>query len=471
MKTLQSKKTKIIATIGPATESESVFTSLVDTGLNVARLNMSHGDHKEHKARVTTIRKVAKKTGKRIAILMDLSGPKIRIGDFTTERVTLVEGQSFILSTVACEGTDKKVFVNYPTLAKELQIGSIVMLDDGKKKLVVTKIAGTEIHTKVLVGGDTKGRRGVNLPGAYLAISAITKKDKNDFAFGVAEEVDFFALSFVRSAKDIKELRTMLARAKSKAHIVAKIETLEAIECIDEIIAAADAVMVARGDLAIEIGPQRVPGVQKNIIAKCNALGKPVIVATQMLESMISAPVPTRAEVSDVANAIYDGADAVMLSEETTLGKYPREAVEVMKGIALEVEQSQTTHRRRIVHHDDVVDAVSSSVVHNAEDVEAKVIVALTTSGFTARMLSRYKPQQTILAFSTDLVVCNQLSLNYGTVALPVKQFTSLSSALDYIKKTLVRGQYAQVGDRVVIAGGMPFGTVGGTNMMIVLTI
>lgn len=468
---ISKRKTKIVATIGPGSESPRVFASLLHAGVNVARTNMSHDDHTVHAARIATIRSVAKKEKRHVAILQDLCGPKIRIGDFKEGVVELVPGKEFILSSKKCEGDATRVYFGFPSIVKELKKGQVLMLDDGKKQLVVEKVINGDVYTRVVVGGATKSRRGVNLPGAYLSISAITPKDKKDLAFGVRAGVDFVALSFVRTAKDVRALRSLIKKHGGTQAIVAKIETEEAIAHIDSIIEASDAIMVARGDLAIEIGAARVPSVQKMIITKCADVGKPVIVATQMLESMIHTPVPTRAEVSDVANAIFDGADAVMLSEETALGKHAREAVHMMDRIALEIEREIGTHRRFKVHSGDVVDSVSSSVVHNAEDVKAKAIVTLTESGFTPRMISRYKPQQPIIALTPHETVLRQLLLVYGCTPFLIKPFSYVGQVVDQVGALLVRHHAAQKGDRIVVAAGVPFNVPGTTNMMLILPI
>ena len=329
------KKTKIVCTIGPVTENLEKITELIDAGMNVARLNFSHGDFAEHQKRVDNIREAMRKTGKTLSILQDLCGPKIRIGTFKDKMITLHQGQTFTLTTDEVEGDENKVHINYPQLPQEVKKGSIIMLQDGSKRLEVLEIKSHDIITKVMIGGSLSGRKGVNVPGANLSLSALTDKDRADVAFGVRNSVDFVTLSFVRRASDITDLRKILDDAKSDAHIIAKIETPEALDCIDEIISAADGIMIARGDLAIEIPAEEVPLVQKLIISKCNAVGKPVITATQMLESMVKNPVPTRAEVSDIANAIIDGTDAIMLSEETTLGDFPIEAVKVMTKVVV----------------------------------------------------------------------------------------------------------------------------------------
>src|SRR3989344_9326302 len=336
------KKTKIVCTIGPATETMERLGELVESGMNVLRLNFSHGDFAEHQKRVDNIREIMKKTGRPIAILQDLCGPKIRIGTFKDDAtIVLKAGQTFTLTTDVFEGTSEKVSVNYPLLAKEVKVGGAILIQDGRKRLEVVEIKGNDIICKVIVGGELKGKKGMNVPGANLSISALTDKDKKDVEFGIANAVDFVALSFVRRPSDITDLRAILDKAGSRAQIIAKIETPEALECIDEIIMAADGLMIARGDLAIEIPAEEVPLAQKILIHKCNSVGKPVITATQMLESMIKSPVPTRAEVSDIANAIIDGTDAIMLSEETTLGDYPVEAVKMMTKVAARVEKHE----------------------------------------------------------------------------------------------------------------------------------
>jgi len=470
------KKTRIIATIGPASSNELVLTKLIRSGVNVVRLNFSHGDHESHKEVIELVRRVAKKLDSTVAILQDLPGPKIRIGDFYTERVQIKKGSIFTLTTKHCVGDEKIAYVNYKPLPKEVKKGSFILLDDGKKKLQVISTTSTEIKCRVMVGGETKGRRGVNVPGAYLKISSLTENDKEHLAFGIKQNVDFIALSFVRRESDILELKEILKKAGSDAAVIAKIETEEAIENFDKIIEATDAVMVARGDLAVEVPAENVPLLQKKIVKKCNKLGKPVIVATQMLESMIKSPVPTRAEVSDVANSILDGADAVMLSEETALGENPVEAVSMMSSVAGKIEASYP--RVSFVDPDvcevplkEVVDAVSSSVVNTAHDVGAKVIIALTESGFTARMVSRYKPVQPIIVMTPNEKTVNKVILSFGCRSVVIKPFKYVANVMDQVRKFVLKEKYAKKGDRVIIVAGVPFGQRGGTNMLMVEVI
>ncbi len=344
---MTNKKTNIVCTIGPVTESTEMLEKLLKAGMNIMRLNFSHGDFVEHQRKFDNLKQAVQNTGIPCLVMQDLSGPKFRLGDFYQERVELVAGEYITLTTEKIVGDEKRVSVNYPTLHEEIAVGNIIMVDDGKKKFEVVEINGTDIKCKILVGGNTKGRRSLNLPGAPLKITALTDKDKTDIAFGVANNVDIVAFSFVRRASDVVELREILKEKGLNAKIMAKIETPDAIENFDEILELVDMVMVARGDLGIEVPFEKVPLYQKEMIKKANKAGKFVVTATQMLESMIKGPVPTRAEVSDVANAIMDGTDAVMLSEETTLGEYPIEAVSVMTRIAEEVEQNYPAEYKR----------------------------------------------------------------------------------------------------------------------------
>lgn len=467
------KKTKIVCTIGPSTESAEKLRELVDVGMNVMRLNFSHGAFDEHQKRVDAIREIMKKTGKTVAILQDLGGPKIRIGTFKDKTVMLTAGQTFTLTTDEVEGTAEKVHINYPELPKEVKAGGFIMLQDGTKKLEVTEVKGNDIVTKVIVGGRLANHKGVNVPGANLSVKSLTDKDKADVEFGIRNNVDFVALSFVRHASDIAELREILKNKGSNAQIIAKIETPEALNDIDAILEQADGLMIARGDLAIEIPAEEVPIVQKLLIHKCNSVGKPVITATQMLESMIKNPVPTRAEVSDIANAIIDGTDAIMLSEETTLGDFPVEAVKIMTRIAARVE-SEVYTRDTIAEYDHshgVTDVVSQSAVRAAHNVGASMIVALTRSGRTARMLARYRPAERILALSDAEENAHKLILSFGCYPMVVPTFKTVDEILNIVRKVTLDNELVKKGDKVIIVAGMPFGSSNETNFILVETL
>lgn len=467
------KKTKIVCTIGPATESEEKLEELMKAGMNVARLNFSHADFAEHQLRVDRIRDITKKTGNTIAIMQDLAGPKIRIGTFKDGTITLNRGDIFTLTTDEIEGTQERVHVNYPALPREVKPGIFIMLQDGTKKLEVIEVKGNDIVTKVVSGGRLSGRKGVNVPGANLSVKSLTDKDRSDLEFGIKNELDFIALSFVRRASDIVELREILKQAGSVAQIIAKIETPEALENLDAIIEVADAIMIARGDLAIEIPAEEVPLVQKLIIHKCNSAGKPVITATQMLESMIKNPVATRAEISDIANAIIDGTDAIMLSEETTLGDFPISAVEVMTRVAKRVEKEVFT-RDTIAEYEvshGITDVVSQSAVRASHNVGASLIVALTREGRTPKMISRYRPAEIILSLTDNKNCLNKLILSYGCFPLLVPTFKTTEEIMDIVRKVTLEKGLANTGDKVVIVAGMPFGKSCDTNFILVETI
>jgi pyruvate kinase len=471
-----NKKTKIVATVGPASETLETLEQLLLAGMNVMRLNFSHALFDEAQKRVDSLRQAVKNTGLPAAIIQDLGGPKIRLGDFEGGMVKLVPGDFITITTEQISGNEKKVSINYPHFPREVKVGEQVMLDDGRKKFEVVKIFGEEVLCKIIIGGDTKSRRGVNLPDSDLSVAALTEKDRKDLEFGLKNNVDFVALSFVRSANDIKELRILLNARKSHAGIIAKIETPQAVANMDAIIEASDAIMVARGDLAIEVPFEKVPMIQKTLIEKCNLLGKPIITATQMLVSMVSSPTATRAEVSDVANAILDGSDAVMLSEETTVGEYAVEAVKTMSKIAVEVERDYP--EKSIMHEKDsrgmvgLSDSISGSAVKTAHDVGAKSIIALTESGFTARMISRYRPAVPVLALSPNDETSRKLCLSFGCNPVTIKRHKDLRDVFDIVRKFCLDQKIAERGDKVVVAAGAPFDTHGvETNMILVETV
>ncbi len=465
------KQTKIVATIGPVTESEEMLEKLFRAGVNVVRMNFSHGDFNEHQVKVDRTKKIRQKLGIPVALLQDLSGPKIRIGDFYQERVELKEGAKFVLTTEKIVGDEHRAYVNYPKLPKEVKKGGFILLDDGKKRLEILAIKGNEIHCRIIVGGSTKGRRGVNVPGAYLSISSLTAKDRADALFGIKNDVDYMAISFVRRAEDIAELRQILIKhKKTDIKIIAKIETEEAIENLDSIIEAADGVMIARGDLAVEVPAEDVPVFQKRMISKCKEVGKPVITATHMLESMIHSPVPTRAEVNDIATAIYDGTDALMLSEETTLGEFPLKAVEVMGRVARRIEQEinhEALLRSSFLTPKSITDSFSGAALHRAYEIGATAIVALSMTGLTARMVSRYRPHLPVYVLIPSLKGYHQLALSYGCYPILCPAFTALPTMLGKVRTVLTKQKMVKKGDTVLIVAGMPFGKSGGTNMLL----
>jgi pyruvate kinase len=457
---ITDKKTKIVATIGPASEDRETLKELADAGVNVIRCNFSHGDFPEHQKKVDHWRDIADTFDTSLGVLQDLSGPKIRTGSFANGPVTLSEGDTFTLTTEEVTGDSEQVHVTYDKLPDDVAVGDQILLDDGKRRLEVTGISDTAVTTEIKVGGEITGHRGVNLPDTTLSVDALTEKDRKDLQFGVKNDVDFVALSFVQEADDVQELRTLMKDEGLDAQIIAKIETQQAVDNIDEILAATDGIMVARGDLAVEIGPENVPEVQKELIDRCKDLGMPVITATQMLESMTENPVPTRAEVSDVANAILDGTDAVMLSGETTIGENPVESVAVMVRVAHEVESRLTERfmKKSVISGDTgVVDSVTASAVQTAHETNAQAIVALTSSGFTARMISRLKPQAPIITLSPYQKTCNQVALSFGCYPLKTADFESFDNAMEMVRSACFDAGVAEEGDLLVVVAGLPF--------------
>ncbi len=477
------KRTKIVATIGPASSSKEKLTKLIGAGMNVMRVNFSHGDHAEHEEKVINIKEVSKKLGTSVAILQDLAGPKIRTGEFYKEKVTLKVGSTITVTTKKCISDEKKIYVDYKSLPKEIKKGGSILLDDGRREFKVLSIKGTEIKCKVIMGGEVKGRRGVNLPGAYLKISSLTAKDKKDIPFGIKHNVDFYALSFVRRASDITELRNILKKNKSKAQIIAKVETQEAIENIDEIIKEADGIMVARGDLAVEVSAENVPVYQKMIIKKCNKAGKITIVATQMLESMINSPVATRAEVSDIANSVFDGADAIMLSEETSLGEFPVEAVKVMTKV-LKNSEKNFPHKEiirkemqrlvKVVEEEkdemETTKTIAFSSIVMARETKAKAIVALTNSNDAVKSISRFRPKRPIVVMSTDEETTNQLVLSYGCIPTKINSYKYVGQTMDSVRKYILKNKIAKKGENVIVVSNMP-PKQEGVNLVTVLNI
>ncbi|QPC47207.1 pyruvate kinase [Mangrovibacillus cuniculi] len=467
------RKAKIVGTIGPASESIEMLTKLFEAGLNVTRLNFSHGDFEEHGARIINIREAAKATGKNVAILLDTKGPEIRTHSMVNGGFDLVAGTKTIVSMTEVEGTPEKFSISYEGLIDDVEVGSKILLDDGLIGLEVTEIdkANGEIHTLVMNTGTLKNKKGVNVPGVSVKLPGITEKDAADIKFGIEQGVDFIAASFVRRASDVLEIRQLLEENNAThIQIIPKIENQEGVDNIDEILEVSDGLMVARGDLGVEIPAEEVPLVQKMLIKKCNVLGKPVITATQMLDSMQRNPRPTRAEASDVANAIFDGTDAIMLSGETAAGSYPLESVATMSSIATRAEQALNhtnllSDRSRSTEPS-LTDAVAQSVAHTALNLNVAAVVTPTESGHTARMISKYRPKAPIIAVTANESVSRRLALVWG-VYPTVGQETSttdemLAMAVEQAEKTDVVCQ----GDTIIITAGVPVGESGTTNMM-----
>ncbi|MCE0455143.1 pyruvate kinase [Staphylococcus haemolyticus] len=467
------RKTKIVCTIGPASESEEMLEKLMKAGMNVARLNFSHGSHEEHKARIDTIRKVADKLGKTIGILLDTKGPEIRTHDMKDGLIMLEKGKEVIVSMSQVEGTPEKFSVTYEDLINDVQVGSYILLDDGLVELQVKDIDKTkgEVKCDILNTGELKNKKGVNLPGVKVNLPGITDKDADDILFGIKEDVDYIAASFVRRPSDVLDIREILERENNhNITIFPKIENQEGIDNIEEILEVSDGLMVARGDMGVEIPPESVPIVQKDLIRKCNKLGKPVITATQMLDSMQRNPRATRAEASDVANAIYDGTDAVMLSGETAAGLYPEEAVKTMRNIAISAEAAQDykkllSDRTKLVETS-LVNAIGVSVAHTALNLKVKAIVAATESGSTAVTISKYRPHSDIIAVTPSEHTARQLALVWGAYPVIKKGRKTTDDLLNNAVATAVETGRVTNGDLIIITAGVPTGEKGTTNMM-----
>jgi len=464
------RKTKVICTIGPASDSDQTIEKLALAGMDVARLNFSHGSHRQHAARIEAIRRLSSRLGLPLAILQDLPGPKIRTGSLRDGKVLLRDNQDFILTSRNVAGDEHRVSVSLPSLPTDVAAGDAIFLNDGSIKLEVVSTTSSEVKCRVVAGGVLTPRRGVNIPGVTLSVSSVTDEDFKHLLFGLEHEVDFVALSFVGGASDVLRAREFLRAKGADLPLIAKIEKREAVENIDAIIAAADGIMVARGDLGVEIPLRRVPLVQKEIISKCNRVGRPVIVATQMLESMVHSPFPTRAEVSDVANAILDGADAVMLSEETAAGEYPEEAALMMTGVAAEAGAALPYRHILSEKMETVIpqadDAISYAACSIAEQLGAAAILAYTTSGSTAQRVAKYRPQAPILAITPSEVVTRRLALFWGVYPYQVREYTSVEEAFDEGVRLVIHLGMASSGDLVVMTGGVPLGVPGTTNML-----
>ncbi|MCY9515323.1 pyruvate kinase [Paenibacillus apiarius] len=465
------RKTKIVCTIGPSSESLENTKKLIMAGMNVARLNFSHGDFDEHGNRIKNIRQACKDLNKTVAILLDTKGPEIRTGKLAVEPIDLVQDEFVTLTTEEILGDKDRISVTYKELPQDVEAGSTILIDDGLIGLTVVDIQGTEIKCKIVNGGTIKSRKGVNVPGVKISLPGITEKDANDIIFGIEQGVDFIAASFVRKASDVMEIRNLLDKHNAKhIQIISKIENQEGVDNLDEILEASDGLMVARGDLGVEIPAEEVPLVQKRMIEKCNLVGKPVITATQMLDSMQRNPRPTRAEASDVANAIFDGTDAIMLSGETAAGKYPVESVLTMSRIA-EKAESALEYREILIKQSlkqqmTVTDAISQAVANTALDLNAKAIISSTQTGYTARMVSKYRPKAPIIAATPSEQVMRGLSLTWGVVPVKVEQASSTDEMFDVAVCGGVNTGIVSEGDLVVITAGVPTSCAGSTNLV-----
>lgn len=464
------RRTKIVATIGPATQKPEVLRSLIEAGATTLRLNFSHGTHEDHQRSVRLIRQVSFELNQPVGILQDLQGPKIRLGRFEDGSIHLNKGDEFTLTSRAVPGTSRISSVTYEPLAQEVPSGATILLDDGKVEMKVEAVDPEqgELHCRVVVGGVLSNNKGVNFPGVYLSIKALTDKDKKDLLFGLDQGVDWVALSFVRNPQDVLEIKEMIANAGKRVPVIVKIEKHEAIEQMDAILSLSDGVMVARGDLGVELPPEEVPILQKRLINTANRLGIPVITATQMLDSMVNNPRPTRAEVSDIANAILDGTDAVMLSNETAVGKYPVEAVATMAKVALRTEQEHygSDAQDMVGSPRSIPNAISQAVARIASQLNASAIMTLTKSGATARNVSKFRPQTPILAVTPHVAVSRQLQLVWGVRPLIVLDLPSASQTFQAAMNVAQEKGFLREGDLVVMTAGTLQGVSGSTDLI-----
>ena len=464
------KRTKIICTMGPNTNDKKLMKDMAIAGMDVARFNFSHGDYEEHLGRLNILREVREETGKHVAALLDTKGPEIRTGLLEGgQKVTLVAGNEYTLTINECVGNDKKGFINYSGLNEDVKAGDKILIDDGLIALEVINVDGPDIHTRVLNGGELGEKKGVNVPGVSIKLPALTQKDIEDIKFACDNGFDFIAASFIRNGDAVRQIREILKEKGSTIQIISKIENQEGIENMDDIIEASDGIMVARGDMGVEIPYERLPAIQKDLITKCRLLGRRVITATEMLESMINNPRPTRAEASDVANAVYDGTSAIMLSGETAAGHYPIQAVEAMSKIAENTEQN-INYKKRFYSGDFIIknepDAISHATCGMAIDIEAKAIVACTISGMTARLVSRFRGPVDIIGLTTDEKTWRKLALSWGVIPKMCERFESTDVLFYSAKKVAEETLQLCKGDKLVITGGIANGVSGSTNLI-----
>ena len=464
------RKTKIICTLGPSTDKDGVLRELVANGMNVARFNFSHGSYEEHKGRLDNLKAIRAELGKPVAALLDTKGPEIRLKEFKNGVEMLEAGQTFTLTTREVEGTKEICSITYKDLPQDVHEGGTIMLDDGLIKLRITNVTDTDITCEVLNSGKIKNKKGVNVPGVHLSMPYLSQRDRDDIIFGVQQGFDFIAASFVRTAQDVYDIRNLLNEYDSNIRIIAKIENREGVNNIDSILSAADAVMVARGDLGVEIDFTELPGIQKSVIDRSFSFGKPIVTATQMLDSMMVNPRPTRAEISDVANAIYDGTSAIMLSGETAAGAYPGEALKTMSAIAERTENEVHYRDNRLVDASNGQISVSDATAHaaclTAKDVNASAIVTVSESGNTARLLSKYRPAQPIIACVMNEQVQRQLAISWGITPLMMALAHSTDELIEMSTNLAKENGYLHDGELAVVTAGVPVGVSGTTNMI-----
>lgn len=470
---LAHRRAKIVATIGPATQSEAALEKAVKAGMNVARLNFSHGEHAVHLQVIQSLRKISKNLQAPVSILQDLQGPKIRVGRFQNGFIEIKAGEVVQITTENVLGQPGLIPSDFKELPAVCQVGTKILLDDGLLELVVKSVSELLVTAQVVYGGILKDRKGMNLPGISLPVDCMTEKDLKDLEFGLQHNVDYVALSFVRHGRDIRRLREIIESKKSEAKVIAKIEMLEALDNLEEIVRLSDAVMVARGDLAVEVGQSRLPGVQKKLILLCNQLGKPVITATQMLDSMVENPRPTRAEITDVANAVLDGSDALMLSAESASGKYPFRCIRTMHEIISEVETNEESYYKISLENEflSVPAAIGASASLSALKLNATAIVCLTTTGKTANIISGFRPRAKIIAVTDQIEVLNRLELVWGIQTLSIQPYKSMDEILVQVDRLLVQYGLAKTGDRVIVTLGQPIENGSKTNSLFVHTV
>ncbi len=474
---VESRRVKIVCTLGPATNTYERILKLAQIGMDVARFNFSHGSYEDHKQRFEWVRRASLECKKPIAILQDLQGPKIRVRKFVGDQVELKPGAEFILTVRDLPlGNEKEAAVSYPTFNKDVTPGSVVLLDDGNLSLKVLAVKGDDVHCEVVHGGILKNNKGVNLPGSILSVDALTDKDKEDLKFGLDLGVDYVALSFVQRPEDVKAIKDLIFFHGKDTPVISKIEKPQAVDHIDEIICLSDGIMIARGDMGVEMNVWEVPPIQKNIIERCNRLGKPVITATQMLESMIGNPRPTRAEATDVANAVLDGTDAVMLSAETASGAYPFEAVEHMHMIISTIEKKRTVpwNDRKLVLDDSytAANAIGEAASLAAAVIGAAKIICLTDMGYTAKVVSHFRPPRPILAVSPSEKALRQLALYWGVWGVPISTFgDNIDDAIRTVTNLLKNGGYLNKDEKVVFTAALPFTAHRDTNMLRIETV